>query len=355
VRVELLGQNARVASASGNRRFCTISRPGKRLWHYLPGIRLSGSLLLAQLATVVYKVAGRSKPGALLPGLQADYDTAVALCHRDTRPIRSPSAQPFALLGHNGEINTIRRLRVEGEQIGAILPRDGSDSQDLDRILHTLCVNYDISLVEAMEMVFPPPPDEVELLPQDQRAAYNRLRQAFGPYAQGPAAIVSRYGNVIVASVDALGLRPLWFVETEKEYVLTSERGAVPLEVMVTPSPISAGKRSLFYSIATKGLGRNHHQIRACRFNPLARLPACQSLLGGLGPVNRKYAVSPEGQDRSPERFRWEPDRTGVATGWVREPTGGAAVYQWSPSGMMPPPGAGYGLVVCQRVKGAPE
>jgi glutamate synthase (NADPH/NADH) large chain len=63
--------------------------------------------------------------------------------------------------------------------------------------------------------------------PPELKAAYTRVRQFFGPYAQGPAGIIARYGNIIVASVDALGLRPLWFVDTEKEYVFSSERGAI--------------------------------------------------------------------------------------------------------------------------------
>ena len=273
VRTELLGQNARIAPPSfwqiaGYGQFTDLE---KRLLALQTSLESSYPVHFCSLSshTVVYKVRGSIETLArYYPDLQDhNYDTAMALCHArySTNTVSTfERAQPFALLGHNGEINTIRRLRVEGEQIGAILPHDGSDSQDLDRILHTLCVNFGISLVEAMEMVFPPPPHEVELLPQDLRAAYNRLRQAFGPYAQGPAAIVSRYGNVIVASVDALGLRPLWFVETEKEYILTSERGAVPLEVMVTDSrPLSAGEKiAILFHRSEEPEVWNHHQIR---------------------------------------------------------------------------------------------
>ena len=198
---------------------------------------------------VVYKVRGSVETlSRYYPDLQdRNYDTSMVLCHArySTNTVSSfDRAQPFALLGHNGEINTITRLRLEAEQIGAILPRNGSDSQDVDRTLHTLCTEYGLDLVEAMETVFPPVPYELEQFPPEQRAVYTRIRQSFGPYAQGPAAILARFGDTIVASVDALGLRPLWFVETEKEYIFSSERGAIPLEVMVTePRALGPGEK----------------------------------------------------------------------------------------------------------------
>ncbi len=253
VRSEALGQNARLNPPS----FWQITG-------YSPLVDLEQRLLQAQIEmeaafpvhfcslsshTVVYKVRGSVEVLArYFPDLQDhNYDTAMVLSHArySTNTVSTfERAQPFAILGHNGEINTINRLRVEGRQIGATLPRDGSDSQDLDRILHTLCTHYNLSLVEAMEMVFPPSPYEVEQFPPDLAAAYRRLRHAFGPYAQGPAAIVARYGNSIVASVDALGLRPLWFVETEKEFIFSSERGAIPLEVMTSdPRPLAPGEK----------------------------------------------------------------------------------------------------------------
>ncbi|MCS7266164.1 MAG: glutamate synthase-related protein [Armatimonadetes bacterium] len=153
-------------------------------------------------------------------------------------------AQPFALLGHNGEINTIEKLRREGQMIGVQLPHDGSDSQDLDRVLQTLIVDYGFSLAEAMEIVFPPVLEELKWLPDDLKAMYRYYRAAFGPFAQGPAAIVSRYADECVFSVDALGLRPLWFAETEKELVFTSERGVLPFETLISePKPLAPGEK----------------------------------------------------------------------------------------------------------------
>ncbi len=173
-------------------------------------------------STVVYKARGSVEMlTQFYPDLQdTEYHTAMVLCHArySTNTVSSfERVQPFSLLGHNGEINTIARFRQEAEQIGVRLALGNSDSQDVDRVLHALCVDYGLDLTEAIEMIFPPVPHEVEAMPPALRAVYRRIRHAFGPYAQGPAAVVARFGDTVVASVDALGLRPLWFIETEKE------------------------------------------------------------------------------------------------------------------------------------------
>src|SRR5690606_30340704 len=92
--------------------------------------------------------------------------------------------QPFHLLGHNGEFNTISRFRQEARQVGAYLAEGNSDSQDVDRALYTLVVDYGLDLIEAMEMVLPPVPHEVENFPSALRGVYTKLRQSYGPYAQ---------------------------------------------------------------------------------------------------------------------------------------------------------------------------
>ncbi|MEW6505258.1 MAG: glutamate synthase-related protein [Chloroflexota bacterium] len=239
VRKEVLGQHARINppqfwQIAG---YADLSDLDRRLLHIQTALEEELPLHFASLSrySVVYKMRGSVEALThYYPDLQDhNYDTSIVLCHArySTNTVSTfERAQPFAVLGHNGEINTINRLRLEAVQIGCSLPKEGSDSQDLDRLLHTLCVDYELDLIEAMETVFPPIPDEIEQFPPDLKATYQRIRQAFGPYAQGPAAILSRFGNTVVASVDALGLRPLWFIETEKEYIFSSERGATPLE-----------------------------------------------------------------------------------------------------------------------------
>ena len=199
--------------------------------------------------TVSYKMRGSVETLArYYPELQdRSFDTVMVLCHArySTNTVSNfERAQPFALLGHNGEINTISQFRQEAKQIGIQLPQDGSDSQDVDRALEAFCIQFDLSLEEAMEIVFPPSPCEISQLSTPLREIYLRLTQAFGPFAQGPAAIGARYADTAICSLDTLGLRPLWFSETEKEYIFSSERGAIQLEDMVADArPLAPGEK----------------------------------------------------------------------------------------------------------------
>jgi glutamate synthase (NADPH/NADH) large chain len=67
-----------------------------------------------------------------------------------------------------------------------------------------------------------------------------------GPFAQGPVALIARHTDECVFSADALGLRPLWQVETEDDYVFSSEPGVVSVRTMVSePKPLAPGEKAL--------------------------------------------------------------------------------------------------------------
>lgn len=152
--------------------------------------------------------------------------------------------QPFSVLGHNGEINTISKLRDEAKMIGVPLVKDGSDSQDLSRTIETLICRHEYSLFEAMDLVFPPIVNEIKVYPEHKQNLYTYLREAWGHFAQGPAGIISRFGDEAVFSVDALGLRPLWNLETETSYLFSSEPGIIPSsEYVGDPKPIGPGEK----------------------------------------------------------------------------------------------------------------
>ncbi|MBC7876897.1 MAG: alpha-hydroxy-acid oxidizing protein [Anaerolineales bacterium] len=198
---------------------------------------------------VVYKVRGSIETlYQYYPELRnPDFTTAITIGHARYSTNTATSferVQPFNLLGHNGEINTIARLREQAQMLGVNLVESGSDSQDLDRLLSTLIHHYRFSLTESMELAFPPILSEVEKLSPELQTIYKYYRQAFGPYSQGPAGIISRFGDECVFSVDALGLRPLWFGDTEKEYFFSSEKGVYHLDNMrVDPIPLSPGEK----------------------------------------------------------------------------------------------------------------
>ena len=199
--------------------------------------------------SVVYKMQGTVEVlRRYYPELRdPDYASTITLGHArystNTNPVFE-RAQPFDLLGHNGEFNTISRFRMEADMLGIELDEANSDSQDVDRALSALCHDFGLDLIEAMELVFPPFEHDLIRNSPEIRTMYEQMRYSFGPFAQGPSAVVARMGDIAVFSVDALGLRPLWFGETEKEYFASSERGVYPLDMMSSDTrPLAPGEK----------------------------------------------------------------------------------------------------------------
>ncbi len=238
---QFAGMNGRVATENLERTlYCIQRRAERELNVHFPSF---------SSRSVVYKVQGTVEIlRRYYPELRdPDYASTVTLGHArystNTNPIFE-RAQPFNVLGHNGEFNTISRFRLEAEMLGISLNPGNSDSQDVDALIDALCQEYGLDLIEAMEYVFPPFDHDLIQTSPDIHDLYAQIRSAFGPFAQGPAAVAARVGDQCVFSVDALGLRPLWFGETEKEYFATSERGVYPLDAMsADPRPLAPGEK----------------------------------------------------------------------------------------------------------------
>jgi glutamate synthase (NADPH/NADH) large chain len=202
-------------------------------------------------STCVYKVMGApSVLGEYYPDLHDErFETIGCFGHNRYSTNTWPSfrrVQPFSILGHNGEINTITQLRQEAKMLGVPIDPGNSDSQDLNRTIDTLVRRGGLSLAEAMEMVVPPIVDEIRGLPAELHSFYMYLRQAMGPFAQGPVALIARHQDECVFSADALGLRPLWQVETTEDFVFSSEPGVVSVHDMVAePKPLAPGEKAL--------------------------------------------------------------------------------------------------------------
>jgi glutamate synthase (NADPH) large chain len=200
-------------------------------------------------ATCVYKVMGApSVLGEYYPDLRDErFETIGCFGHNRYSTNTWPSfrrVQPFTVLGHNGEINTIEQLRQEARMLGAPIQPDCSDSQDLNRVVDSLIRVEGLSLAEAMEMVVPPIVDEIRSLPAELHPFYMYLRQAMGPFAQGPVALIARHDDECVFSADALGLRPLWKLETASDFIFSSEPGVVGCDEMVSePKPLGPGEK----------------------------------------------------------------------------------------------------------------
>lgn len=206
-------------------------------------------------------------------------------------------AQPFSLLGHNGEINTIARLREEARMLGIDLPYGGSDSQDLNRTLEGLICRYGFTLFEAMELVFPPVFSVVERMAPDFHAMYGWFRRFLTASAQGPAAIIARHGDRCIFSVDAMGLRPLWVGETDKEIFASSELGVVPHEeILSDPKPLAPGEKlGIKLAVDREPVVLAHHELRSevlavfCKRTDLAA--QARSLLKG-GDLDATHAAA---------------------------------------------------------------
>ena len=56
-------------------------------------------------------------------------------------------------------------------------------------------------------MYSPLPPCEIQQFPKPLRDFYTQMTLSFGPFAQGPAAIAARYGEMAICSLDTLGFK----------------------------------------------------------------------------------------------------------------------------------------------------
>jgi glutamate synthase domain-containing protein 2/glutamate synthase domain-containing protein 1/glutamate synthase domain-containing protein 3 len=219
----------------------------------------------ASARTIVYKglVIGGRLPD-LYPDLRAPLQLSYAVFHQryatNTHPVWR-LAQPFRLISHNGEINTVRGNREEirgraGDAAGSAVARElleagplvspgGSDSLSLDEALESLMVTgWD--LTPAMLTAIPEAL-AVRRAPHPHVATLRRRTAGFLAPWDGPAAIVFADGRRVGALVDRNGLRPAAFAVTRDRLVaVASEAGAVPFTAAETIRRGRLGPGELF-------------------------------------------------------------------------------------------------------------
>ena len=198
--------------------------------------------------TICYK--GLCVP-ANLPRLYPDLadprmTTSIAVFHQRFSTNTSPQwrlAQPFRLLAHNGEINTVAGNRAWGRaraatwrsrrlaDATAVAPdftEADSDSASLDQMLEYL-VQGGMSLPLALRTLIPPAWQNVPGLDADLRAFHQFYSLNTEPW-DGPAGIVLTDGRHAVCATDRNGLRPARFAVTRNErIILASEAGVLDL------------------------------------------------------------------------------------------------------------------------------
>jgi len=302
--------------------------------------------------TCVYKVMGAPKIlGEYYPDLRDErFETIGCFGHNRYSTNTWPSfkrVQPFSVLGHNGEINTIEQLRQEARMLGVPIQPGSSDSQDLNRTIDTMVSRDGLSLAEAMEMVVPPIVEEIRSLPEDLHPFYMYLHQAMGPFAQGPVALIARHADECVFSADALGLRPLWQVETADDFVFSSEPGVVSVAEMVSePKPLAPGEKALVTIDRERKRSALHphdEMLRIVRDRWLKRTGAetvgpYERALDTGGPLEGEDV--PGYSDAGPEEPVKVADRILAGFGWQRDDV--KLVQQMASNGAEPIGSLGY-------------
>jgi len=155
-----------------------------------------------------------------------------------------PLAQPFRMIAHNGEINTVqgnrnwmraRQSQLESEllgDLGPVLPivtPAASDSASFDEVVELLNL-AGRSLPHAMMMMVPEAYENQADLEQERRDFYEFHSMLMEPW-DGPAALVFTDGSLVGATLDRNGLRPGRYLVTDDGLVvLASEIGVLDID-----------------------------------------------------------------------------------------------------------------------------
>jgi len=260
------------------------------------------------------------------PALRAD----VAVFHRrySTNTLSNWAlAQPFRLIAHNGEINTIKANRaavnsLERElSLQGVLMQLGSDSADLDRVVE-LFVSHGVSLPETILRLMPAAWRELCEADSPEARFSRGVQRALGTIAawEGPAGIVAFDGDTVVAALDRMGLRPLRYLRTKSgRFIVASELGAVPVpfEEIVETGQLDPGEVIAFQP--RKGVFLRPAELRrqvalSTRLNTaelaereLRPLPLPEGP-GAEAPTEKRLAL-----------FGWTPDRVRTARFMAKE------------------------------------
>ncbi|MBL4907097.1 MAG: glutamate synthase large subunit, partial [Sneathiella sp.] len=156
-------------------------------------------------------------------------------------------AQPFRVLAHNGEINTIRgninwmkshEIRMahstfgeRSDDVKPIIQAGSSDSAALDAVFEVL-VRAGRSAPMSKSLLIPESWSNRPSMPESHKALYAYCNSVMEPW-DGPAAICATDGRWVIAGLDRNGLRPLRFTLTTDELLIVgSETGMVPVNEM---------------------------------------------------------------------------------------------------------------------------
>ncbi|MBP0482244.1 glutamate synthase large subunit [Sagittula salina] len=212
-----------------------------------------GQLYIASLScrSIIYKgMMLAEQVSEFYPDLQDErFESAFAIYHQRYSTNTFPQwwlAQPFRMLAHNGEINTIKgntnwmkshEIRMASstfgelaEDIKPIIATGSSDSAALDGVFEVL-VRAGRSAPMAKTMLIPESWSKQAVeLPETWRDMYSYCNSVMEPW-DGPAALAMTDGRWVCGGLDRNGLRPMRYVVTGDGMLIAgSEAGMVPVE-----------------------------------------------------------------------------------------------------------------------------
>ena len=210
-----------------------------------------GDFYIVSLSTknIVYKgMLSSLQLRNYFPDLTNRYFTSgLAIVHSRFSTITFPTgglAQPFRLLAHNGEINSIRGNRSWMEaresvlsspalgdikELRPIIQPNMSDSASLDNVLEFLVMSG-LSLPHAMAMLVPESFNEKNPISEELKAFYEYHSILMEPW-DGPAALLFSDGRYAGGMLDRNGLRPARYLITRNDImVVASEVGVMDFE-----------------------------------------------------------------------------------------------------------------------------
>src|SRR5437588_697306 len=192
--------------------------------------------------TVVYKglMAGTHLADFYLDLQEPACESALAVFHQRYSTNTMPdwrNAQPFRMLAHNGEINTLSgnrnwmraREAYLPEELRDVIWQEGSDSASLDNALELL-VRLGSDPAEALMTLVPDAWEGRGDLDPSVRDFYRFQSTRYEPW-DGPAALAFSDGVIAGAALDRNGLRPLRYQVTDNGLVVAaSEAGVIKLD-----------------------------------------------------------------------------------------------------------------------------
>lgn len=212
-----------------------------------------GNLYLASLScrSIIYKgMMLAEQVSEFYPDLQDErFTSAFAIYHQRYSTNTFPQwwlAQPFRMLAHNGEINTLKgntnwmkshEIRMASaafgdmaEDIKPIIQPGSSDSAALDSVFEVL-VRAGRNAPMAKTMLVPESWSKQAVeLPQAWSDMYSYCNSVMEPW-DGPAALAMTDGRWVCAGLDRNGLRPMRYVITGDGMLIAgSEAGMVPVD-----------------------------------------------------------------------------------------------------------------------------